>query len=396
MTKVQTSEPLRIRKRYRVAVFIETTRAYGRELIRGIAQHNREHQNWEIEFAPRGLNEPFPSWMKDWQGDGILARINDKRFLQVLLRKKIPVVDLRRSFTSPLIPQIGTNDRSAIVLLYEFFRSRGFQSFAFVGLPRKEHKSMDIRRDSCKEIVAKNSLTFSELEIALSEFEGTGNQGLRKLISWLKRLPRPVAVIACNDDIALQILNACRKTNLVVPDEIAVAGIGNDECLCELALPTLTSVDLNPKRIGYEAAEMLQKMMSRNFAPPPSTFFEPSFIVSRMSTNIISTKDQIVNFALQLINRQACDGLQVKKVLQHVHLSRMALENRFKKVLGHTIFQAILNVRLQRVKELLATTDLSIKEITSLSGFNYPEHLMRVFHDQFGQTMKSFRKDNKK
>jgi LacI family transcriptional regulator len=383
----------RNKKQYRVAIFIESTRVYSRELIRGIAQYNRENRNWDVEFTPRGLNEPFPAWIKDWQGDGVLARINNKRLFHILSHKNFPVIDLRRSFTSPHIPQIGPDDQTAITILYEFFRRRGFHRFGFVGLPPHEHVSMDLRRETCRQIVTENNLMFSELEINPSEFEGNRNYGYRKLVQWLKNLPQHVAVITCNDDIALQVLNACRKTNRIVPNDIAVAGIGNDDCLCELAMPTLTSVDLNPKRIGYEAAEMLQKMMSAGFTPPKATFVKPNFIVSRMSTNVIATDDQIINTALQLIGSQACDGLRVKDVLRHVRLSRMTLENRFKIVLGHTVFQEILNVRLQRVKELLTTTDLTIKEITTLSGFNHPEHLMRVFHQQFGQTMKEFRKD---
>jgi LacI family transcriptional regulator len=388
MGKVQ-----RARKRYRVAVFIETTRAYGRELIRGIAQYNREHWNWEIEFTPSGINEPIPTWIKNWQGDGILARINDKRFLRLLLQKDIPVIDLRRSFSSPRIPQIGPNDHTVIKILYEFFRSRGFQQFAFVGLPKQEHPSMDRRRKSFREIVKKDRLSFWELEISATELLGNQNKGLRKLIQWLKHLPPHIAVIACNDDLALQVLNACQQAGLAVPGDVAVSGIGNDECLCELAMPTLTSVDLNPKRIGYEAAGMLQKIMSENVVLPQETLLEPNFVVTRMSTNIISTQDSIVNQALQYISSQSCAGIQVRDVLQYVQCSRVALENRFKKFLGHTIFQEMLYIRLQRVKELLTTTDLSIKEIAALSGFDYPEHLMRVFHEHFGQTMKSFRKD---
>jgi LacI family transcriptional regulator len=383
----------RIKKQYRVAIFVESTRVYSRELIRGIAQYNRENLNWNIEFTPRSLNEPFPTWIKDWQGDGILARINNKHLFRVLSRKKIPVIDLRRSFAMPRIPQIGTDDRTAVTILYEFFRSRGFQRFAFVGLPEHQHPPMDIRRETCRKIVKKNNQTFSELEVDLYGVTTTQTQGTRRLTQWIKNLPQHTAVIACNDDIALQVLNLCRKTNRIVPNDLVVAGIGNDDCLCELAMPTLTSVDLNPKRIGYEAAEMLQKMMSSGFSPPQATFIKPNFIVSRMSTNIIATEDPIVNQALQLIGDRACDGLRVKDVLRHVHLSRMTLENRFKIIFGHTVFQEILNVRLQRVKELLSTTDLTIKEIAVLSGFSYSEHLMRVFHDRFGQTMNEFRKN---
>lgn len=380
------------RKR-RVAVLVESTRAYARELIRGIALHNREHRDWEITFTPHGLGEGSSSWIKNWQGDGILARIDDRQTFRTIVKKNIPTVDLRRSFSSPAIPRIGPDDEAAVSMLFQFLRHRGFCRFAFVGVSHDVHPPMGVRRDCCRRL-AETCDFFSELEMDVEPEENVAKND-RKLVRWLQRLPAHVAILACNDDFGLRVLNACQKIGRAVPDDLAVTGIGNDDCLCELAMPGLTSVDLNPYRIGYEAAEMLRKMMGENQVFPDSTLIEPKRIVARASTNILSTADEKVNTALRLIRDRACLGLDVREVLRHVRLSRVALENRFKKSIGRTIYQTILETRLERVQELLSNTDLTIKTIADRCGFEYPEYLMLLFRRRYGMTMNVFREENR-
>ena len=383
------------KKLKRVAILIESTRGYSRELIRGIALFNREQSRWRIEYTPGSLSDLPSQWLKAWSGDGILARINTKPMVHALLRKKIPVVDLRRSFSHPNIPSVGPDDRSVIQMLFDHFRSRGFTRFAFVGMTRNRHVAMDIRRDTCRELVQVHGLGFSDLEIETSDLGEKRFQTIKKLTAWLKRQPCQTAVIASTDDLAIQVLNGCRLIERNVPNDLAVAGIGNDDCLCELALPTLTSVDLDPKQIGYRAAELLQKMMEEGHHPPKTLHFRPNRIVSRMSTDTIATEDAVVSEALRFIRSRAADGVQVNDVLRHVHLSRVALENRFKKSIGHTIFREILDVRLRKVRELLTTTDLPLKAVALQAGFDYPEYLMRIFREKYGETMKVFREHHR-
>ena len=383
------------KKLKRVAVLIESVRGYARELIRGIAQFNREQSHWRIEYTPGSLNDLPSQWLKEWTGDGILARINTKPMLNVLLRKKIPVVDLRRSFSHPDIPRVGPDDRCVIQMLFDHFRHRGLTQFAFVGIERNQHAAMDLRRDTCRELVLAHGLAFSDLEINVSDLAGNQPKAVKKLTVWLQRQSHQTAVIACTDDLALHVLQRCRLIERNVPNDLAVAGIGNDDCLCELALPTLTSVDLDPKKIGYSAAELLLKMMTKSYTPPKTLLFKPSMVVPRMSTDTIATNDAVVGKALRFIRDCACDGIQVIDVLRHVNLSRVALENRFKKAIGRTIFQEILDVRLSKVRELLTTTDLPIKAVAIETGFDYSEYLMRVFREKYGQTMKSFRESHR-
>lgn len=376
----------------KVAVLIESSRGYGRGLIRGIGKFADENRNWQIEYRPRGLSEPVPHWLKNWQGDGILARINDRRVLRLLKKTGLPVIDLRRMFRSSSIPQVGPDDREAVRMAFEHFRSRGFQRFAFVGIPRREHAFMDLRRTSFRRLANANKFSFQELEISLEEFDGSDSQGERRLTCWLKSLPSRTAVLAGNDDLGLQVLNACRTVEIAVPESLAVAGIGNDECLCGVSSPQMTSIDLNPIRIGIEAATMLQRMMDGEEETPASILIKPNRIVPRESTNTVASDDDLVSAMIQYIRQESCNGIDVRAVVARSKVSRTSLENRFKASIGHTVFQEILNVRLERVQELLVSTDWTIKEITAKSGFTYPAYLMYTFQEKFGMTMKEFRR----
>ena len=381
----------RTKSQRRVALLIESSRAYARELIRGIARFNQDRTHWRIEFTPRGLDDPPPAWLKAWKGDGILARINDQRMARALSRKGIPVVDLRRKLRSKGVPLVGPDDAAVSRLVVEHFRERGFRRLAFVGMPVGTHKAMDTRAEHFRRFVEQAGDEHRQLNVEVVTRGDRWETQCGQIRDWIERLDRPCAIMACNDDLGLQVLDACRRAGIRVPDEIAVAGVGNDECFCDLALPALTSVDLNPRKIGYEAAARLDRMMAGKSVPDRETVVAPSGIVARMSSDVVATEDSRVAQAVLFIRQHACDGIQVKDVLRHVCVSRALLEPHFKRILGHTVHQEIQRVRLLRVQELLTATDLSIKQIARQVGFRYPEYMMRVFRRVTGQTLKQYR-----
>ena len=375
----------------RVALIIESTRAYARELIRGIARYNREQPNWLIEFTPRSLTEPLPVWLKDWKGDGILARVSNRRMPNTLLKKGVPVVDLRRIIRHEELPSVGPDDALVAFEVFNYFRQRGFQRFGFVGVPPGTHWVMDARAKHFHRLVSEAGCEYHEFFVRPVEKGDHWDKQCRQILHWIKKLNRPIAIMTCNDDMGMQTLDACRRANIHVPDDVAVIGVGNDECLCDLALPSLSSVDLNPRKIGYEAAALLEQMMNKQKVSAKEIKIPPRGVVSRISTDIVATEDARVGAAILFIREHACDGIDVNDVLKHVHISRTPMDERFKQILGHTIHQEIQRVRINRVKELLENTDLPIKQIANQAGFLYQEYLMRIFQKETGQTLKQFR-----
>ncbi len=198
--------------------------------------------------------------------------------------------------------------------------------------------------------------------------------------------------MTCNDTRGLQVLRTCVSIGVAVPDQVAVIGAGNDDCVCSLCHPPLSSVDLAPEIIGYEASALLDRMMGKRRLPAQDIYVPPRGIVTRLSTDVLATPDQAVSKAVGFIRGHACDHILVGDVLEHVNLSRSALEPKLKQVIGRTIHQEIRRVQIERAKALLATTDLPTKQIASQTGFHYVQYLTRVFRKTTGHTPAVYRK----
>src|SRR5262245_43154086 len=179
-----------------VAVRIETSRAYGRGLLEGVARYVREHGPWSIYFRPHGLGEPPPSWLRAWKGHGILARIDDRRTARAVRATGLPAVDLRGRLPGLGLPPVGVDNRVLACLAVRHLRERGFRHLAFCGLPRGEHPHMDQRCDDFTRLVHEAGHTCDVFQARAASWE----QEQQQMADWLRRLPRPVGVMACNDD----------------------------------------------------------------------------------------------------------------------------------------------------------------------------------------------------
>jgi LacI family transcriptional regulator len=177
-----------------------------------------------------------------------------------------------------------------------------------------------------------------------------------------------------------------------VPEAVAVIGVDDDQQLCELSIPPLTSIDEMPSRIGYEAAAMLERMMDGASPPKGPVLVAPRAVVARLSTDALATDDEVVAWAAHFISRHATEGIHVKDVVAQVPVSRVTLALRFKQVFGRTIREEILRVQLGQVKELLATTNLPIKQVARRAGFHYVEYMARLFRRHVGETPGTYRK----
>ena len=207
-------------------------------------------------------------------------------------------------------------------LVVEHFRERGFRQFGFVGLPRRSHPAMDAWAEHFQRLVKQAGCQCRQLWVRIARKGDRWEKQCSQIARWLEQVPKPVAIMACNDDIGLRLLDACRRLDVPVPDQVIVSGVGNDPCLCALALPPLTSVDLNPRRIGREAAALLDRMMNGRKAWQREAVVAPTGIVARASTDVMATDDQSVVQAIRLIRQHACDGLRAADILKQVRMSR--------------------------------------------------------------------------
>jgi LacI family transcriptional regulator len=383
---------------FRVALLVESSRAYGRGILRGIAAFARATGNWSIYHQEQLLASDEPVWLRTWRGDGIIARIESPALARRLGRGRLPAVDLVGSFPMARVPLIATDDRAVMQLAIDHLRERGFRHLAFCGFAAAQYSER--RRQFFAEILRDAAAPFHEFDAPAStgkkpcrimDIEAEGLMQDEALAAWLSGLPKPVGVVACNDIRGLQILNVCREHDIAVPDAVSVVGVDNDEVLCELAGPRMTSVEQNTEQIGYQAAVLLQRMMEGEAGAKPPKPIAPLGVVGRASTDVFALDDREVAAALRYIRGHASDGIGVTDVARHTGISRTSLERRMQKRIGRSPLAEINRVRLERVKQLLVETDYRLPEIARVAGFAYSEYMIAFFRQHTGQTPAQYR-----
>jgi LacI family transcriptional regulator len=213
------------------------------------------------------------------------------------------------------------------------------------------------------------------------------------LARWILSLPKPVGIMACNDLRAQQVLMVCDGNGLAVPDEVAVIGVDNDEVICGLARPPLSSIEQDPEKVGYQAAALPDRLMRGEAPPRKKIVVEPRGVVSRQSTEFVAVADGDAAAALHYIREHACDGIAVDDVLAHVPLSRRTLERRFAALLGRSPREVIVAAQLEHVKRLLSMTDYPLAKIAQLTGFCYVESMCSLFKKTTGRTPGRYRRE---
>lgn len=380
----------------RVALLIESSRAYGREILHGIGAFLQTHGPWSVYYQERGLGDAVPDWFRDWRGEGVIARIESRALVHRIRRLRVSAVDLRGRFDVPGIPLIETDDRAVVKLAIGHLAGRGLRHFAFCGFAGANYSER--RLAYYRELLGSTAVPEVFEGPALPagsdtvHVEAEGLSQEQSLVYWVQKLPRPVGVFACNDIRAQHVLNVCRTQGVSVPDEVAVLGVDNDELLCNLSYPPLSSVEPDARQIGYQAAALLEQMMAGKPVPAAKVFVPPRGVVARASTAGLAIPDRHVAAALRYIRENACNGLDVGEVLAQVPLSRSTLERRFQKYLARSPKEEILRVRLDRVKQLLAETDYTLAAIARRTGFQYVEHLSTLFLRKVGLTPGQYRR----
>ena len=370
----------------RVALVFEPHSAYSRQLLLGIGEYIRREGPWTITFAELGPRDSPPAWLERWHGDGIILRVENRRLAESLRRRDLPSIDLTPSRLLPRAPWVKADDVAIARLAARHFVERGFANFAFCGderfswsMTRGEHfrEALDVDSRSCA--------CFRPSASALDS-----NSIIDEIGSWLGALPKPVAVFACNDSRGQQVLEACRRLNIAVPEQVAVLGADNDEMLCALSPLPLSSVMLNPHRVASEAAALLARMMKGEALPAASHFIAPVGIATRQSSDILAVADPKIAAALRFIRENALRGIRVSDVLRHIPMARRTLEMHFRTLIGRTPGEEILRVRLNGARELLAGTTLSLSQVAERSGFE-AHYLSVVFKQHTGMTPRVYR-----
>lgn len=374
-----------------IALLIESSNSYARGLLRGVSTYVREHEPWTV-FLPeyeRG-HEP-PGWFRRWKGDGIIARIENERIARAVKSLKVPVVDVSAAREVPEVPWVETDDAAIAQMAFDHLRERGFSRLAFCGDPQFNWSKW--RCEHFCRLAEQEDIECRVYHAPLANGAAIPwSREMQHLGKWLRELPKPIGIMACYDIKARQILDACRSERIAVPEQIAVIGVDDDELMCDLCQPRLSSITPDAHRAGYVAAQLLNELISGRKLEPTAHLIPPLGVKIRQSTDIFAIEDKSVALALQFIRRHASEGITVSDVARAVEMSRKALDSRFLQVLGRTPHAEIERFRIDRVKQLLLETSLPLQAVAERAGFSYVEYLSVAFKRVVGVPPGEFRK----
>jgi LacI family transcriptional regulator len=374
-----------------VAVIVETSNSYARGVLRGIHEYARTRHGWTLYLTEHGRHEFDESFACNWKFDGVIARIETDQMARIVTAMDVPTVDVSAARLIKDIPWVETDDEAITRLALDHLLDCGLQNFAFLGDPFYNWSIW--RQQSFERILGRPDIIRSRIFNLPARKEPRARWWTqRKAIrEWLERLPKPVGVFACYDACGQQLLEICRYFDFRVPEDIAVIGVDNDELLCELATPSMSSVIPNSRRAGASAAEILDRMMLGEKLPGSKYSIEPLGVRKRVSTDVLSVGDHHVAEAVAFIRQNAHENIRVEDVLSIVPLSRRVLEARFRRALNRTPHQEIARVRTNAARELLRETDMSLSEISERLGIQNPEYLSVFFKKETGLTPRDYR-----
>ncbi|EMI20128.1 xylose operon regulatory protein [Rhodopirellula maiorica SM1] len=362
----------------RVAVLVDTSTEWGRDLIRGVTSYAQNHGPWQLQVEPRG-RENVLQLPSQWNGDGVIARVSNPNIAADLRSRDVPVVNISGiELEGCSFPRVAIDYEATARLASEHFYVRGFQRFAYVGPLHYSYvnKHADAFQDQIGTDVA-------PLERFQYIHESMGSQKWQKqrlrIESWLHKLEKPIAVFAWGTSASCQLLDACWCMNIQVPDDVAVLAGAEDALIAQTTTPPMSAV-LNPsKQMGYRAAERLANLMNGGDDSGEDERVAPIEVVTRRSTDVLAIKDQELSAAVRYIRENVFSELTVAEVARSVPMSVRSLQVKFRELFGRSPLAEIHRLRIARVKELLASTDLPIASIAQATGFGTAAYMATMF-----------------
>jgi len=352
--------------------------SYEHGIARGVVKFAKAHVDWDL-FGYGWMFRPFDT-VEAWRGDGIIARIESEADARRLRALRCPVVDVAgayalSSFWSVVNDDVATGRKAGGYLL-----SCGFRRFAFCGVTGAGWSEK--RASGFLSAVEKADPAPSVFSQSLPWWERVASRG--QLAQWLLGLTCPVGLFACNDTAGLKVAGLCRELGIAVPEAVAIIGVDNEDVLCEMASPSLSSIELDCEEIGYRAAVLLSDLLvtaTGGSARKRPVLVAPREIVERESTRVYTSDDPLVQQTMRFIRVNCARPFTVNAILKVVPASRRNLESRFKKATGRTLKEEIVRARLSQARALLRSTRLTIADIAAQSGFTSVQRFHEVFRD---------------
>ena len=381
-------------KTRRVALIIDSTRPYQRKVVRGVAAYARDVGGWSLYVEDNTLDR-LPN-LRSWRGHGVITTFTERKYSEIVRSLDIPVVGVEGGYawyeTDSNVPYFGTDDEAIARMAVEHLLSQGYRHLAYCGMSRNRYNVWSERRARAFKRLAKEANAPCSMYVGRNLATRKWSELQKGLAHWLLSLKKPVGIMAANDARARHVLEACRNIGVRVPDDVAVIGVDNDELMCELTEPPLTSIEQGARGVGYHAAELLARMMAGKKARTLANLVPPERIVCRRSTDYLAIEDPDVAAAVRFIRQHACEHMRTSDLLEAIGVSKSTLTERFKKVMGKTIHEETRETMLLRARQLIADGGLSLKQVAAQAGFTHIQHMTNLFRQYVGQTPRDFQR----
>jgi LacI family transcriptional regulator len=384
-----------------VAVVVDPAVWFDREIVAGAAQFAREAGDWQLYVEEESPNR-LPD-LRSWRGDGIIASFSDRRVARAILATGLPAVAVGGSAYLEAIqgiPCVRSDDRAIATMAAEHLLDRGLKSFGYYGTIASDTTGWSrARGEAFAARIEEAGFRCDPLTASRASRHWSRVQA--ELCSWLEALPKPAGIMACDDIRARHVMEACRTVGCRVPHDVAVIGVDNDELICDLAVPPLSSIAQAPRSIGYEAARLVDGLIrgaagSAAVERPRGTAgvitIPPVGVLPRGSTDTLAVADPVIAQVIRSIRDQDLCTMSVADIVAASGLPRWKLERRFRECVGHSIHEDIVRTRLSAALVLVRTTALPLKAIAPRAGFRSLPYMVTMFKRHFGVTPAKLRK----
>jgi len=387
----------------RVAICVDKSRVYGAGVLQGVADYLEAHGPWSVFLEPFS-NGTMP-WQRidRWSGHGMIALLCTEKAAVRASKLPIPTVDICGSLEPDLLDSLGipsvSSDHHAIGktaathLLECAYPKLAFSGYRLLRWVEDRWEGFQSAAGAVQCLRNEYSLPPMQIGESTRSLQRWA-RAQQRLADWIAQLPKPIGIMACNDSHALDLLDACQQAGAVVPDDVGIVGVDNDETLCRLAKPSISSIAADPRRIGFEAARTLDDLMHgrADASKPRRVLIAPVDVFPRLSTQGTAVSDEAIAKALRSIREQSCSGVTAEEILRETGLSRRAFYQRFQELVGRTPHMEISRVRIANVKRLLRETNLSLEKVAELTGYCSSAHMSVAFKRDIGMPPGEYRR----
>lgn len=374
----------------KVILLIDCASEFDRKLMRGIMKYSKGNGPWLFYRMPSNIysgndrEEQVIKWAKKWKADAIIGRWNETK-ASLLAELDIPVVLQNNRSRSNVYSNLTGDYEGTGKMAAEYFRKKFFINYAYYGV--KDIIWSEERYLGFKSEVLKEKSNFFEYK------EDPNNEEDRdKIMTWLKSLPPKTALFCCDDAHALFITETCRMMGIGIPDDIAVLGVDDDDLLCDISDPPISSIQLEVEEGGYQACRLLHQRLLSKSEKPFNISIKPTGIKERLSTSVFNISDSHALNIIRYISDNYMNDISIADILANATLSRRSIEMKFKNATGQTIYQYLISMRIEHLAYMLITTNRSPSELAYEVGFRDLSNIFRTFKKYKGCTVSEYRR----